>query len=47
MLQIKFCTEIVGAAIGRIDAEKEKKDETDVIANAVMSDVFKPYVKQR
>ena len=33
MVQIKFRTEVVGVAIGRIDAEKEKKEKTDVIAN--------------
>ena len=48
MEKSEFQKKAVKAAKGRIEVEKEKnrKSETDVIASAVMGEVFDPYVKQ-
>ena len=48
MEKTEFRTKAMRAAKGRINVEKEKskKAKTDVIASAVMGDMFNPYVNQ-
>ena len=48
MEKTEFRTKAMRAAKGRINGEKEKnkKSKTDVIASAVMGDMFNPLVKQ-
>ena len=48
MAKTEFCTKAMRAPKGRIIVEKEKseKSKTDVIASAVMGDMFTPHVNQ-
>ena len=48
MEKTEFRTKAIRAAKGRINVEKEKskKAKTDVIASAVMGDMFNPHVNQ-
>ena len=47
MKKTEFRTKAMRAAKGRISVEKEKqKTKTDVIASAVMGDMFSPHVNQ-
>ena len=49
MEKTEFRSKAIRAAKGRINVEKEKskKSKTDVIASAVMGDMFNPHVNQR
>ena len=46
MEKTEFRTKAMRAAKGRINVEKERSEKTEVIASAVMGDMFNPHVNQ-